>query len=105
MSDSVLDIERLRAFVAAGSPRARAAGERVAKRRKKAELSQQAVADMAGTTLQTIFRVERGELVPRPYLQHSIAYVLGCEVDDLWQPATRQELFDAGLAEPEAVAS
>lgn len=104
MSDALLDIDRLRAFSSAGSDRAREAGEKVAKRRAEVKLSQQRLAVAAGTTLQTIFRIERGELVPREYLRQAIAYALMVEVDALWPNATRQEIHDAAVAN-EAIAS
>lgn len=102
MQEPLLNTDKLRAAHGPGSKWAREAGERVQARRAELKVSQQWVAGAANTTLQTIFRVERGELVPRDYLRGAIAFALMTEVDDLWRPSTRDEMFD--LAAPEAAA-
>lgn len=104
--DALLSTDRLRAASGPGSARAKAAGKKVMERRGELRMSQQRLADGAGSSLQTIFRIERGDLVPREYLRQSIAYTLFVEVDDLWPNPSRQEIHDAGVvvADDEAVA-
>lgn len=56
---------------------------RVARARAEAGLTQEELATRVGTTLKTIGRVERGEVVPRLPLAARLARELGLTIDDL----------------------
>jgi DNA-binding XRE family transcriptional regulator len=59
-------------------------GARVHARRKELGLSQEKIAKAVGVTIQTISKIERGDILPRDYLRAAISHVLACEIDDLW---------------------
>lgn len=90
-----IDGEAIRAITGPKSPWAKQCGKRVEKRRADLRFSRAQVARGAGATEMTIFRIERGELVPRDYLRLALAMTLFCEVDDLWPAMTRQEISKA----------
>jgi len=54
------------------------------KRRRELEVSQQALAEKACVTRQTISHLERTGSRPHPLIQSSLAEALDCEVDDLF---------------------
>ncbi|MGC2607274.1 MAG: helix-turn-helix transcriptional regulator [Silvibacterium sp.] len=58
-------------------------GERIRQRRSAANMSQQALADVAGLTQNAIFRLEAGETNPQLTTLQSIAHALGCSVREL----------------------
>lgn len=58
------------------------------------------LSELADTNVQTIYKVERGLIVPREYLKASIAYALSVEVMDLWGPLTRRKLASRARAIP-----
>jgi transcriptional regulator with XRE-family HTH domain len=53
------------------------------------------LADIAGTSYQTIWKIKRGDIYPREYLRVSIALALGAGVDDLFPMPSRDELVKA----------
>ena len=63
---------------------------RLYERRREAALSQRALAEQAGVSLRTLQRIERLE-VDNPPIRYltNCAIVLGCELDDLIEPAWR----------------
>ena len=66
--------------------------ERVKEWRHRRMLSQQEVADRAGTSLFTIQRIERGEGNVRPKTGRGVAAALGIPIEDLL-PKAQAELF------------
>jgi repressor LexA len=52
-------------------------GSRVRTLREDQALSQKEIAEAAGTAINTIGRIERGEVYPRPKTQRRLAEVLG----------------------------
>lgn len=73
---------------------ARQWGENVAKRRDDLRLNQRGLAELigGGVAVQTISKLERGEIVPRDYLKIAIALALQIEVDDLFPMPDRKRL-------------
>jgi transcriptional regulator with XRE-family HTH domain len=67
------------------------AKSRLYERRRAAGLSQRALADRAGLSLRTLQRIERLE-VDNPPIRYltNCAIVLGCELEDLIEPAWRE---------------
>jgi transcriptional regulator with XRE-family HTH domain len=70
------------------APRARS---RLHERRQAAGLSQRSLAERAGLSLRTLQRIERLE-VDNPPIRYltNCAIVLGCELEDLIEPAWRK---------------
>jgi transcriptional regulator with XRE-family HTH domain len=66
--------------------------ERVRERRNRRMLSQQEVADRAGTSLFTIQRIERGEGNVRPKTGRGVAAALGVPIEELL-PKVQAPLF------------
>jgi putative transcriptional regulator len=60
------------------------AGLRIKERRKALGLSQQALAEQAGVSRQTIVSLESGDYAPSVYLSLTVARLLGATVEDLW---------------------
>lgn len=58
-------------------------------------VSTQALADGAGTTYQTIWKVLRGEIYPKEYLRIAIALALGAEVEEIFPMPNRAKIVDA----------
>lgn len=54
----------------------------------------QALADGAGTTYQTIWKLLQGKLIPREYLRISIALALGTDVEKLFPLPTREAIVE-----------
>jgi len=50
------------------------------------------LAGLVGVPIQTISKVERGDIVARDYLKLALALRLACEVDDLFGWPTREQL-------------
>lgn len=67
-------------------------GALVKARRQMLRLSQPQLANLVGCRVQTISKVERGQIVARDYLKAAIAIALACEVADLFPWPTRREL-------------
>lgn len=91
----LLDGDLLRTICGPRGIWARRCGAFVAKRRRDLNMDRSTLAAAAGCELQTIYRIESGELVPRDYLRAAIAYALCVEVVDLWPALTRAELLEA----------
>lgn len=69
-------------------------GARLRVARNEMKLKQPQVADLAGTTVETVCRVELGQLVPRDYLRALLATAVGKDVEDIWPaPHSRRELM------------
>lgn len=54
--------------------------------REKAELTQEALAQMLGVDRSTVAKWETGEALPRAGKLPELARILGCSVDDLLGP-------------------
>lgn len=67
-------------------------GANVKRRRLAMNLNQEQLSRIVGCTLQTISKVERGEIVPRDYLKAAIALATATEVDELFPYPTREAL-------------
>jgi transcriptional regulator with XRE-family HTH domain len=67
-------------------------GALVKARRRLLQLSQPQLAELVGCRVQTISKVERGQIVPRDYLKAAIALNLAAEVGELFPWPTRREL-------------
>lgn len=64
-------------------------GQRVANRRLLLGASRADVADLAGSDVSTITRIELGQINATDRLRVTLAAVLLCDVDDLWHyPST-----------------
>ena len=92
MTKKRLDTEALNGHLAAGSPWAIANGTRLRTRRKHSNMTVRSLADAVGTTGQTIYAIEQGNLVPRDYLRLAIAHVMGCDVSELFPLPTREQV-------------
>lgn len=86
-ADALMDRDRLRAFL---KREARHWGEKCKARRKALRLTLDEVAQLSGTTPQTVFKVERGEIVARDSLKVGLAFALMCEVGDLFPVPPRE---------------
>lgn len=72
-------------------------GSNVRLRRLELGLTLDELAGMADTTPQTVFKVERGEIVARDNLRLALAFALGRESADLF-PLPRREVILAEVA-------
>lgn len=63
---------------------ARVWGANCRARRKALGLTLQQVAESAFTNSQTVFKVERGQIIPRDHLRLALAFALACEPDELF---------------------
>lgn len=88
----LIDHDQLRRYVA---EERHAWGLRVLERRKQLGMSQADVASLLGVRVQTISKIERGEIVPRDYLRIALAMALSVEVSELFFVATRSEITRA----------
>lgn len=87
--DSGLDLDRLRGRISDWNV---ACGERVRARRLAIGIHGHQLAGLVGCTVQTISKVERGEIVPRDYLKAALSVALCVEVEELWPWPTRASL-------------
>jgi transcriptional regulator with XRE-family HTH domain len=87
-----LDQEAVRSMFGPSSEWACQAGASIKARRLALGFTLQRLADLAGTTVQTIQRVETGKLIPREYLKASIAVALVLDVTDIWAWPPRHEI-------------
>jgi transcriptional regulator with XRE-family HTH domain len=85
----VITQKQLRLFL---KREARHWGSNVRARRLELGLTLEELAGLADTTPQTVFKVERGEIVARDYLRLSLAFALGRESFDLF-PLPRREVI------------
>jgi transcriptional regulator with XRE-family HTH domain len=83
------DLDRLRMRMEA---EAATWGALVKARRRLLHLSQPQLASLVGCRVQTISKVERGQIVLRDYLKAAIAVSLATEVGELFPWPTRREL-------------
>lgn len=99
MEISPVDTEALRSELKGGGPWAVQCGSRITARRAELELSQHDLSILTRVPTQTIWRIEKGVIVPRDYLRVAIAQALGCDVQDLWPWPSRQRVAEiAGTA-------
>lgn len=84
----VVDPDQLRRYL---KRHAKVWGAAVRTRRKALGMPLHEVAERAGTTTQTVFKVEKGEILARDHLRIAIAFALATNVDDLFPlPALAQ---------------
>lgn len=89
-----LDTEALELHLAPTSEWAINCGANVKSRRLALDLTVRQVADMLGTTTQTVYAVERGKLVVRDHLRLGLAHVLCCDIDDLFRLPSRTKVAE-----------
>lgn len=75
------DLDVLRAYIDRES---RSWGRLVRSRREDLGLTLDQVAKLAGTTAQTIQKIEKGQIQPRDHLRLALAFALSTEVDRLF---------------------
>jgi DNA-binding XRE family transcriptional regulator len=85
-----MDLDRLRARFA--TTEAKNWGLLVRQRRRRLGISQGQLAGLVGCPVQTISKVERGNIVPRDYLKAAISVALADEVTHLFPWPSRREL-------------
>lgn len=90
----VITQEQLRRFL---KREARHWGSNVRARRTEMGLTLDQLATLADTTPQTVFKVERGEIVARENVRLALAFALMREVGDLF-PMPRREVILAEVA-------
>lgn len=95
---ALVDIEVLRSIYAPRGEWAMRCGAAVRSRRQGLAFSMETLAELCGTTLQTIGRIEKGSLVPREHLKAAIAYALAVDVVLLWPALTRAEIHNRAAA-------
>lgn len=84
---ALVDPDQLRHYM---DREARYWGGRVRQRREDLQLTMAVVATLAGTTPQTIQKIEAGEISPRDHLRVALAFALSTEVDRLFPMPTRE---------------
>lgn len=77
---------------------ARQCGTRVRDRRKSLKWKQAQLAELAGVTMQTISKVEVGEITPKDSVKVAIATALLCDVADLWPHPDRGYVMSVARA-------
>jgi DNA-binding XRE family transcriptional regulator len=82
----LIDPDALKAYL---EREARHWGGRVRQRREDLGLTLEQVATLAGTTTQTIFKIEKGEISPRDHVRVGLAWALSTEVDRLFPLPSR----------------
>lgn len=90
----ILDTESLKTEMSANAKWACRVGAIVTERREALGLSVRQVAAVIDVPVQTLYRVEKGELIPRDYLRLAIAHVLAVEVVDLFPMPSRQQVAE-----------
>lgn len=85
----LLHPERLKALMADWS---RECGARVQERRKALDWSQSQLSALSGVEVQTISKIENGQINPRDRVKVSIADALLCEVDELFRYPERRRV-------------
>ncbi len=83
----LVDPEALRHYIDRES---RSWGRLVRARREDLRLTLDAVAGLAGTTPQTIQKIEKGQIQPRDHLRLALAFALCTEVERLFPMPDRQ---------------
>lgn len=90
-----MDPEALKRFL---KREARHWGTACRSRRQALGLTLEQVAKLAGTSPQTVFKVERGEIVARDALRIGLAFALSCEVEDLFTIPKRSVIVREAVA-------
>lgn len=90
-----MDPERLKAFL---KREARHWGTACRSRRQALKLTLDQVAALAGTSPQTVFKVEKGEIIARDSLRIGLAFALCCEVEDLFSIPKREVIAREAVA-------
>lgn len=83
----IIDSETLRAYI---GREARHWGGRVRQRREDLGFTLEQVAVLAGTTAQTIYKIEKGDITPRDHVRVGLAFALCTEVDRLFPFPSRE---------------
>lgn len=96
--EALLDEKAVRSLFGPSGDWSERCGRAVRQRRQDLGFTLQRLADLTGTTLQTISRIESGQLVPRDRMKAAIAYALALEVQDLWTYPTLREISDRAAA-------
>lgn len=98
MSLELIDIKAIRDHVGPGGPWAVEAGAKVRKHRKQLgeDKTETWLAARVGVSAQTIYQIEKGQVVPRDYLRAAIAFVLGKDSEDIWPPINRTRVGEIG---------
>lgn len=89
-----IDREALKGYMGPGGEWAKACGERLRQRRELLGFSLADLARYSDSTLQTISRIERGELVPRDHLKGAIALALLEDLNNLWPWPSREDMWN-----------
>lgn len=96
MEDSALiDRERIQRFL---KNEARHWGVACRAKRTTLGLTLEQVAALAGTSPQTVFKVERGQIIARDSLRYGLAFALSCEVEDIFPMPTRKAVLNGAAA-------
>lgn len=85
----ILDAEVVEELVAEWSIEV---GRRIRKRRKELGFTLATVSTLSGLSRQTIHRAEYDATSVRDEARHRIAIALACEVAELWDPMTGEQL-------------
>lgn len=97
MKTEIIDAPALRAYLGPYGPWARECGERVTKYRLAlAGMTEATLAELVGTSRQTIISIEAGRIVPRDYLRAAIAFALGKNSEAIWAPIKRERVREIG---------
>ena len=83
----LIDPEHLRAYM---QRETRFWGRSVRQRREDLAMTLAQVAALAGTSIQTISKIEAGEIAARDHLRIALAFALSTEVDRLFPMPTRE---------------
>lgn len=78
--------------------RAQESGARIAELRKAKGMGPTMFAGIVGVPLQTLHKIEHGQIVPRDHLKATIALALGVELADLYRWPSTAELVKAVAA-------
>lgn len=84
---ALVDADKLRAYI---DREARHWGGRVRQRREDLGFTLEQVATLAGTTAQTVYKIEKGEITPRDHVRIGLAFALSTEVDRLFPFPSRE---------------
>ena len=105
MVRTILETKSLKVAMASGSDWAREAGARVRKRRLQLGLTVRQVSAVIDVPVQTIYRVESGQLIIKDYLRLAIAHALATEVTELFEmPSCERVAEIVAVPCPEPVA-
>lgn len=91
---ALVDTDELREAFRSGGEYPSQWGEAVNARRKALSVTRNNLAIMCNTSVQTIGRIETGQLLPRPYMQASLARALATQVSDLFPMPSFETIRD-----------